>query len=102
MVTVSVDDVPFVSVVMLLEHEYWLLVSQTPVHAAKTGTANKDAITSTTIKRFLLFIFLTFFTYDTADAYVYVVDIAAKPPVVGVNWITCVIFVMPVTLYVKL
>ncbi|MEK6837043.1 MAG: hypothetical protein AABX69_00190 [Nanoarchaeota archaeon] len=32
----------------------------------------------------------------------YVVDIVAKPLVVGVNWIACVMFVMPVTLYVKL
>ena len=43
-------------------------MSQTPVHAAKAGTTNKDASTRATIKRFLLFIFLTFFTYDAADA----------------------------------
>ena len=41
-VTVSVVDVPFVRVFMLFEHEYWLLVSQTFVHAANVGVTSKN------------------------------------------------------------
>mgnify|MGYP001590298217 CR=1 FL=1 len=56
-VTVNVDDVPFVSVVALFEHEYWLLVLQTPVHAANAGTTNNDASTIAIASIVLFFTF---------------------------------------------
>lgn len=55
-VTVNVADVLFVSVPVLLEHEYWLSVLQTFVQAANAGTASIDASTMA-ITITLLFIF---------------------------------------------
>jgi Na+/H+ antiporter NhaA len=56
-VTVNVDDVPFVSVFMLFVQEYWLSVLQTFVHAANVGVTNNDAIASAMTNMFLLFIY---------------------------------------------
>ncbi len=58
-VTVSVVEVPFVSVLTLFEHEYCRFVSHTPLHAANAGVMSNAVYMIAMVSMILFFMFFT-------------------------------------------